>query len=67
LVVFRRAERAFFVHGFAKNEQDNITREELQALRKLASELLRCDEAALKRSVASGTLTEVFCNEQTVP
>ena len=37
LIVFRVGSRAFFVHGFAKNEMDNIGKEELVALRKLAS------------------------------
>jgi hypothetical protein len=43
LIVFKQGERAFFVHRFAKNEQDkqdNITMKELVALRKLASKLL---------------------------
>jgi hypothetical protein len=32
--------RAIFVHGFAKNEKDNIKREDLAALRRLAAEML---------------------------
>jgi hypothetical protein len=40
LVVFRAGTRAIFVHGFAKNEKDNIGREELAALKRLAAEML---------------------------
>lgn len=40
LIVFRAGTRAFFVHGFAKNERDNIEKDELVALKKLAAELL---------------------------
>ena len=67
LIVFRAGDRAFFVHGFAKNEADNIGRNELVALKKLASELLAYDGKALARVVASGTLTEVTCDEKTIP
>ena len=59
LIVFRAGARAFFVHGFAKNEKANIGKDELAALKKLASELLAYDDKALARAVASGTLAEV--------
>jgi hypothetical protein len=36
LIGFRAGARAFFVHGFAKNEKGNIGRDELAALKKLA-------------------------------
>jgi hypothetical protein len=66
LIVFRAGDRAFFVHGFAKNEADNIGKNELVALKKLASELLAYDDKALTRVVASGTLTEVKCDEEAI-
>jgi hypothetical protein len=46
------SSRAFFVHGFAKNEKDNIGKDELAALKKLASELLAYDDKAIARVVA---------------
>lgn len=67
LIVFRAGTRAFFVHGFAKNEKDNIGKDELVALKKLASELISYDDKAIVRVIASGTLTEVICNEKTIP
>ncbi|SPE40152.1 conserved hypothetical protein [Candidatus Sulfopaludibacter sp. SbA3] len=67
LIVFRAGERAFFVHGFAKNEKDNIDKGELSALRKLASELMAYDDKAITRAIGSGTLIEVMCNEKTIP
>jgi hypothetical protein len=33
LIVFRAGIRAIFVHGFAKNEKDNIEKDEVVALR----------------------------------
>lgn len=40
LILLRIGERAFFVHGFAKSDRDNIGDDELVALKKLAGELL---------------------------
>jgi hypothetical protein len=54
----------FFIHGFAKNEKDSIGTDELAALKKLAAELLACDDKAIARLVASETLTELTCNEK---
>jgi hypothetical protein len=59
LILLRMGERAFFVHGFAKSDRDNIRADELVALRKLAGELLNYDDAALAKAIAAGVLTEV--------
>ena len=67
LIVFRAGARAFFVYGFAKNEMDNIGPDELVALKKLATALLAYDDKAIARVIASGTLTEVICDEKTIP
>ena len=67
LIVFRAGGRAFFVHGFAKNAKDNIGRDELAALKKLASELLAYDDKTIARVVASGILIEVICDEKAIP
>src|SRR5574342_691141 len=40
LILFKAGTRAVFVHGFAKNARDNIEKDELAALKKLAAELL---------------------------
>jgi hypothetical protein len=66
LIVFKVTVRAFFVHGFAKNEQDNIGNDELLVLRKLAAELLAYDDEAIAKAIGSGILTEVNCDEQTI-
>lgn len=67
LIVFRAGALAFFVHGFAKNEKDNIRKDELVALRKLASELLAFDDTTIARVVTFGTLMEIKCDEKAVP
>ena len=65
--MFREADRAFFVHGFAKNERDNITRGELAALKKLAVELLAYDDRTLAQVIAAGVLLEMKCDEKAIP
>ena len=67
LIVFRAGTRAIFVHGFAKSEKDNIEKDELVALKKLAAELLGYDDNTLAGVVASGVLLEVKCDEKTIP
>jgi hypothetical protein len=67
LIVFRAGARAIFVHGFAKNEKDNIERDELVALKKLAGELLAYDDKKIVRVAASGVLVQVTCDEKTIP
>ena len=64
IVLVRREDRAFFVHGFAKNEQENLRRDELRLLRRLAGELFRLDRVELEALLANGTISEVNCDGQ---
>jgi hypothetical protein len=63
IILFRVRTRAFFVHGFAKNEQDNIRDDELAAFKLLAAQLQAYDDAALAKAIAAGVLMEVMCND----
>src|SRR5437868_6069467 len=47
IILFRRGAAVFFVYGFAKNDRDNIDRQELKAFRLLATEMLAMDDRAL--------------------
>jgi hypothetical protein len=66
LTVFLAGTRAVFVHGFAKNEKENIEKGDLAALKRLALELLTYDDKALARALATGALVEVSCDEKTI-
>jgi hypothetical protein len=66
LIVFRAGAQAIFVHGFAKNETDNIGRDEL-ALKRLAAELLAYDHKTLAWVIATGVLVEITGDEKTIP
>ena len=63
IILFRVGGRAFFVHGFAKNEQDHIRDDELAAFKLLATEMLAYSDEALAKAIGNGTLTEVMCND----
>lgn len=47
LILFKIGTRAIFVHGFAKNEQENISESDLVALKKLADKMLNYTDAEL--------------------
>ena len=64
IVIFRTGERAIFVYGFAKNARATIRPDELAGFKRLASEMLAYDDAALAKVVASGALKEVGSDEQ---
>ena len=66
IILFRAGDRCFFVHGFAKNEKDNIGPEELVAFRLLATEMLALDDAALATAIGAAVLTEVLDDDQAV-
>jgi hypothetical protein len=62
IVLFRREATAFFVYGFAKNDRDNIDRQELKAFRLLAAEMLAMDGKALSAALKNGTIMEIDGN-----
>jgi hypothetical protein len=62
LILLKVQKLAIFVHGFAKNDMENIRPDELAALKKLAFSLLAYGDDELKRAVANGTLIEVTCD-----
>ena len=59
LIAFRAACRAVFMLGFAKNDRDNITADELESLKKMAALWLTADAAKIEQAIAEGVLVEV--------
>ena len=59
IVLFRRGELAFFVYGFAKSDRENLRRDELEAFRTLADEMLKLDKVGLQAALVNGTIIEV--------
>lgn len=59
LLAFKVNNNAFFIYGFAKNQQDNVSDKELQMLKLLAAKLLAFDVAALNQAINVMELYEV--------
>lgn len=59
LVATNKGNRWFFVFGFEKNERANIDDKELEALQRLAADLLKLDASQIEAHLASDTLVEI--------
>ena len=66
IVLFRRGERAFFVHGFAKSRRANLRPDELKAFQALAAELFRLGDAEVAAAMANGTIREVHYDGEAI-
>ena len=60
VIAYRRADRAIFLLGFAKNERDNVDDEELKAL---ARGFLRLNEDQIEALIAADELMEIRYEE----
>lgn len=59
IVAYREGKRAFFVHGFAKNDDDNISESDLAYLKKAAKVYLNLSETEIKTAIRERELKEV--------
>ena len=64
IIAYRIADRAVFLDGFAKSEQDNISSEELAELRVIAQNWLRADVETLRTAIKSGLILEMNYEDQ---
>ena len=62
IILFKKAERAIFAYGFAKNARDNIGQSELRTFRKLADVMLTLDSNAIQAAINNGTVVEIMCH-----
>jgi hypothetical protein len=63
IVFFRAGERTFFIYGFAKNDRDSLSPNELAGLREVAKEVLNYDDTQIHTAVSAGTFLEIRCEE----
>ncbi|WP_296556869.1 type II toxin-antitoxin system RelE/ParE family toxin [Pigmentiphaga sp.] len=59
IVAYCRADRAVFLYGFAKNDRDNISDDELQTLRIIGSNWLEAPMDIVGQALADGDLQEI--------
>ena len=64
IVAYRLKNRAVFLLGFAKNEKENISHNELEFLRELAKNWLVADSAKIQRETDIGNLREIEYGEE---
>jgi hypothetical protein len=67
IILYRTAERAFFVYGFAKSRRENIDDDEEADFRKAASHVLRLSEKHLARLLDKGLFSEVHDHGEEIP
>jgi len=63
ILAFKLHDKSFFMFGFAKNEQDNISTKEVKALKLMAKNLLSYQESQLNKALNKGELIEVNNDE----
>ena len=59
IICYKQADRAFFVHGFSKNEKSTLTSKELHAFKELAKVLLSLSNEKLNIAIEKGNIMEV--------
>ena len=59
IICYKKKDRAIFVHGFAKNEKENLTKKELHAFKELASILMGLTPEQILIAIQNGDFIEV--------
>lgn len=59
IVLYKAAEKAFFVYGFAKNDRSNIRPDEESTFRKAAPYLMSLTDEQISQLIRNGQFTEV--------
>ena len=59
IVLCRKGDRALFVFGFPKSEQDNIREDEVLHFKKMAKQVLALADEQLQRLIDNGQFEEV--------
>lgn len=67
IVLYRAAERAFFVYGFAKSDRSNLRRDEEALFRKAAGHVLGLSEEQLTELIGRGQFSEVYDHGKKIP
>ncbi len=59
IIVYKKGDRAIFIHGFAKNEKANISKKELLLLKEFAKILLNLPTKSINIALKNGDFIEV--------
>jgi len=64
IVVYRKNDRAVMVYGFAENEQENVSKNELKAFKTLAKDILALSTQALDGAIEKKVFFEIGENNE---
>lgn len=59
ILATNRHDRWIFLYGFEKNERDNVTRQELLALKRMAKEFLALSADHIRTALQQGEMKEI--------
>ena len=59
IICYKKDDRAIFIHGFSKNEKDNLSQKELYALKAFAKILLKLPSNHIEAAIRNGDFVEV--------
>jgi len=59
IIYYKKEDRAIFIHGFAKNDKSNLSRQELNAFKELAKILLGLSDTDIAIAIKNGDFIEV--------
>jgi hypothetical protein len=65
LIAVRLKKRYVFITGFAKNEKDNLSDDELETMKDIASGWLNANEKQMKFALIEGELKEIKHEKKT--
>lgn len=51
IIVYKANEKAIFIYGFSKNEQENINKTELSMFKKLGKDLLNLTDSEIDKAI----------------
>lgn len=66
IIAYRHADRAMFLHGFAKSSRDNVDDEELENLKGLAAVVLKLSDDGIALAMRRKELLEVRCEAEEI-
>lgn len=66
IILYRTAERAFFVYGFSKNDRDNIDHNEEVVFKKAAGYVLGLSDTHLAKLIEQKQFTEVHDHDEEI-
>ena len=63
VILFKQNDKAFFVHGYQRKNQNVIEKKQLMMYKEMATEMLYGDETEIQTAINGGAIIKVKCND----